>query len=274
MAGVSSIPQPRGYAFCTVFLWPNRDPIEEEGGVNLYGFVNNMSVLWYDYLGHYTLDESYRITFQNVTGITRPRFPHRPTATPEWLWQRMLDSHMKAIGEYMDQYASWINSKGLEQKFEMWYNLEKAMSGWWKVLPKCPRQLCDDDGDNKPDNPDSKKWNDPAKPHDAEENLHPGITWSMRSKAFNGHTNQCTYKVQADDGKFDLHTEPPQAGTVDLYKSGFPDPFPHRDHDVMPAILAGQIDKNDKRGVFDGKKLTIAGSAVSKYYEVRPLWAE
>ena len=31
--------------------WPNRDPIEEEGGVNLYGFVGNDGVNKWDYLG-------------------------------------------------------------------------------------------------------------------------------------------------------------------------------------------------------------------------------
>ena len=31
--------------------WPSRDPIEEEGGVNLYGFNYNNSFNWYDYLG-------------------------------------------------------------------------------------------------------------------------------------------------------------------------------------------------------------------------------
>jgi RHS repeat-associated protein len=31
--------------------WINRDPIEEEGGVNLYGFVGNDGVKFYDYLG-------------------------------------------------------------------------------------------------------------------------------------------------------------------------------------------------------------------------------
>ena len=31
--------------------WPSRDPIEEEGGLNLYGFVFNNSLRWYDYLG-------------------------------------------------------------------------------------------------------------------------------------------------------------------------------------------------------------------------------
>jgi proteasome lid subunit RPN8/RPN11 len=31
--------------------WPSRDPIEEEGGVNLYGFVGNDAVDWVDILG-------------------------------------------------------------------------------------------------------------------------------------------------------------------------------------------------------------------------------
>jgi RHS repeat-associated protein len=31
--------------------WPSRDPIEEGGGVNLYGFVGNKSISFYDYLG-------------------------------------------------------------------------------------------------------------------------------------------------------------------------------------------------------------------------------
>ena len=31
--------------------WPSRDPIEEEGGVNLYGFVGNDGVTSYDILG-------------------------------------------------------------------------------------------------------------------------------------------------------------------------------------------------------------------------------
>ncbi len=31
--------------------WPSRDPIEEEGGVNLYGFIGNDGVNWWDRLG-------------------------------------------------------------------------------------------------------------------------------------------------------------------------------------------------------------------------------
>jgi hypothetical protein len=32
-------------------VWPNRDPIEERGGINLYGFVRNDGVNQWDYLG-------------------------------------------------------------------------------------------------------------------------------------------------------------------------------------------------------------------------------
>jgi RHS repeat-associated protein len=35
--------------------WPSRDPIEENGGLNLYGFVGNNGVSFYDYLGFATL---------------------------------------------------------------------------------------------------------------------------------------------------------------------------------------------------------------------------
>jgi hypothetical protein len=38
-------------------LWPNRDPIEEEGGYNLYGFVTNNPLLQYDALGLWTKPE-------------------------------------------------------------------------------------------------------------------------------------------------------------------------------------------------------------------------
>ena len=53
--------------------WPSRDPIEEEGGVNLYGFVRNDGVDRWDLLG-----ESYSL----YTGIRTPssyNYPINPT---------------------------------------------------------------------------------------------------------------------------------------------------------------------------------------------------
>jgi RHS repeat-associated protein len=37
--------------------WPSRDPIEEEGGINLYGFVGNDGVNWWDLLGLEEIEE-------------------------------------------------------------------------------------------------------------------------------------------------------------------------------------------------------------------------
>jgi hypothetical protein len=33
--------------------WPSRDPIEEDGGINLYGFVSNSPIYYTDYLGFF-----------------------------------------------------------------------------------------------------------------------------------------------------------------------------------------------------------------------------
>ena len=39
------------YAIRVTGRWPNRDPIEEDGGVNLYGIVGNDGVNFWEYLG-------------------------------------------------------------------------------------------------------------------------------------------------------------------------------------------------------------------------------
>jgi len=38
--------------------WPSRDPIEEEGGLNLYGFVTNSGVNKLEYLGYSEYDDT------------------------------------------------------------------------------------------------------------------------------------------------------------------------------------------------------------------------
>jgi hypothetical protein len=43
----------------TTGRWPSRDPIEEKGGMNLYGFVGNSGVNWWDYMGLEALDPKY-----------------------------------------------------------------------------------------------------------------------------------------------------------------------------------------------------------------------
>jgi uncharacterized protein RhaS with RHS repeats len=48
--------------------WPSRDPIEEEGGVNLYGFVGNDGVNQTDILGQMSLPKIITSPF-NFTGV-------------------------------------------------------------------------------------------------------------------------------------------------------------------------------------------------------------
>jgi hypothetical protein len=42
--------------------WPNRDPIGEQGGYNLYGFVGNDGVNYWDLLGMITVDQYLTVT--------------------------------------------------------------------------------------------------------------------------------------------------------------------------------------------------------------------
>jgi RHS repeat-associated protein len=51
--------------------WPSRDPIGEQGGVNLYGMVGNDAVGRFDYLG---LDDDYG--YQSQTGFPQGFDPH------------------------------------------------------------------------------------------------------------------------------------------------------------------------------------------------------
>lgn len=53
--------------------WPSRDPIEEEGGVNLYGFVYNSPLSWIDIMGR----DPY-----NSGGVSAPPSGSRPIGEP------------------------------------------------------------------------------------------------------------------------------------------------------------------------------------------------
>jgi hypothetical protein len=48
--------------------WPSRDPIEEEGGINLYGFVGNGGVNWVDRLGLQNGGRLFESTSLDTTG--------------------------------------------------------------------------------------------------------------------------------------------------------------------------------------------------------------
>jgi RHS repeat-associated protein len=186
--------------------WPSRDPIGEEGGLNLYGFVGNNAVGKIDYLGQYTLGDAFKS-----------------------LREKGVEPEGTDYGKQGRAYSE-------EQIFDEWLLLELMNSGWWASLPKCPRKLCMKKG--KPQNPDKSKWKKPKKPTRPEALLHPGTVWSMRSKTVNGHANQCTYDAQ---GK--IIDSPTGAGTVDFKAPGG---SAHYHHDVAPVLLAAKIDGQDK----------------------------
>jgi hypothetical protein len=234
--------------------WPSRDPIAEEGGVNLYGMVGNSPANRVDYLGLWTLKEAEaRLRWAGV----KPAIP--------------AQNHYNPYGG-----SSTPARYSYQQIFDKWIELEKNTgTGWYKKLPKCPAQVCIVDG--KPQNPDDTKWDDPGKVQGAEASLHLGAVWSMRSKPVNGHSNQCTYKEWGE-----LEREPTASGTVDWASPGAG--FAHYDHDVAPVLLANKIDGGD-----GGNSLTMIfnqfawpiftindppGANVRRYLEVRPLWAE
>lgn len=52
--------------------WPSRDPIQEEGGLNVYGFVRNNGVNWADYLGKDIIG-SQRNLREQIRNRNRPR---------------------------------------------------------------------------------------------------------------------------------------------------------------------------------------------------------
>jgi RHS repeat-associated protein len=70
--------------------WPPRDPIEEVGGSNLYGFVENNSIIWFDRWGLLltksngaaTYQYSGTLPFNTPAGTVRPEFVINPKITP------------------------------------------------------------------------------------------------------------------------------------------------------------------------------------------------
>ena len=81
--------------------WPSRDPIEEEGGVNLYGFVENDALNNIDGLGNYIFsneDEPFR---------TKVRLALQKVAGGELEWKTQKDAGIKmpSVHDYDESTA-------------------------------------------------------------------------------------------------------------------------------------------------------------------------
>ena len=240
--------------------WANRDPLGEEGGFNLYGFIFNDPIDAFDYLGEYTLQGAINIHCEKKCSNESDMANRKQICL--YQCKRLLTTN-----KYLDSKSKYIRKS--QEIFDIWYNLEKTMnSGWWTVLPKCPKELCVVDGVPQKPAKDEEKWKAPKKPSLPELLLHPRTEWSMRSHAFGGHSNQCTYRMEGQKCK--LITNIPGAGTVDFRE---PSASPsHYLHDVEPIIFATHADGNPGKTLFN--QSLKDGPNVRKYYEVRPFYAE
>lgn len=183
--------------------WLSRDPIGEDGGLNLYAFCGNNPVDRFDAFGLYTIDDA-------------------------------KDS-LKKQGVTPNEKGFLFESYSHTQIFDEWLRLEKTNGSWWTKLPKCPLKICiRKDGTIK--NPDPAIWEMPERGGYAVRRYHPGAVYDMRTKASTRNCgNQCTYN---ETGK--LITTMPAAGTVDFYSPNN-SWFSHYYHDVEPSDYAIEL---------------------------------
>jgi len=93
--------------------WPSRDPIEERGGLNLYGFVGNNCENWWDYLGFDWDPIDLPGNKQNRDGTYQP--------SPEWAPnhpgpQTLSGTISFRIRDFVDHVADGIIMLGIEVK--------------------------------------------------------------------------------------------------------------------------------------------------------------
>jgi integrase/recombinase XerD len=188
--------------------WPSRDPIDEKGGFNLYGFVKNDAIGKWDRLGLFTIDDSLdQLKKDGVTpaipAVPGSGFPGADTGSP---------------ARYSDQ-----------QIFDEWLILERKNASWTQTIPKCPKCLKMSGG--KPKAPTDGKWHDPTKAPIT----HPGGVWEIRSiPSPDRHANQCIY-----DALGNVMRSQPAAGTADFVTSD--DLVGHTLHDYFTYELAKRV---------------------------------
>jgi len=230
----------------TLGRWLNRDPIAEDGGVNLYGFVGNDGVDRTDLLGAISISDAQKI-FDTWFKTEIARL--------EW-WRKLPQCPCKCKKNTV-QYCpmSW-NSLAVGST----YSAETVFIEATEIPTG-----------------DKGKWEEPQrilKPW--VERFHPGAVYEMRSKSIGGMSNQCTY-----DKDCNLITEPPAMGTVDSVAPSTGRPK-HWIADVYPVILAAYLDGQWTGGTDSDRNFVNAyhgrmtggtpGANLLKYYKVRPCY--
>jgi RHS repeat-associated protein len=95
--------------------WPSRDPIEERGGVNLYGFVGNSAVNKRDYLGLWGkqtgCNENQIATLKKAEANAREGFSN---------WYNFLDSTVD--NDYLMDNFPWLGQKAANLRLVLTFN--------------------------------------------------------------------------------------------------------------------------------------------------------
>ena len=110
--------------------WPSRDPIEERGGLNLYGFVGNNGVNGMDYLGLFdTVEEAIRAGYADA--VEKSNADHK---------KDVFASNISGDNRYWDREWGGIICKKCDAKTENdQYLNSKSHPGYWTG----PKQLPD-----------------------------------------------------------------------------------------------------------------------------------
>ena len=100
-------------------LWPSRDPIEESGGVNLYGFVGNDGVNRWDYLGQYSTIKEAGLAGAHAAAEKSIRFDEIYNSD-NWTY-RLFEGGKNGI-DFKLEYAGLVccnpNPSGDDDKYE------------------------------------------------------------------------------------------------------------------------------------------------------------
>ena len=114
--------------------WPSRDPIEEDGGLNLYAMVGNDSINAWDYLGqHCCKVKSFEIKVQRWTGGWPSLFARTYTRRLKVRFKLVLeegsDNTHCLIRQEKRGLVTWANSPFGNESFPNW--TIDGPTNWW-----------------------------------------------------------------------------------------------------------------------------------------------
>jgi hypothetical protein len=138
--------------------WASRDPIEEKGGNDLYGFVANSTISAHDRLGHrccftyYHAGKPWSITGHGTLRCDNGAYISLQLKDPQWkdAGQDHDDYDEPAPGADRDEYCFDCLD---ESKVQDWINDQKAAGRRWTVVDNCAETVLEGVAAALPDTP-------------------------------------------------------------------------------------------------------------------------